>query len=39
MMSRGVEQPVSNTITSALRGEFFNNPATRAEFMRLVNGH
>lgn len=37
MMSRGVEQPVSDTVTSSLRGEFYDNQATRAEFMRLVN--
>ena len=34
---RGVRKPGSTTITSALRGIFKTNQATRAEFMALVN--
>jgi GTP cyclohydrolase I len=36
MMMRGVEKQNSSTITSALRGEFQSNAATREEFLRLV---
>jgi GTP cyclohydrolase I len=38
MTIRGVRKPESMTITSALRGLFKTNPATRAEFMSLVSG-
>lgn len=36
MTIRGVRKPGSATITSAVRGIFKTNPATRAEFMSLV---
>jgi len=36
MISRGVRQPESETITSALFGEFYDSPETRNEFLRLV---
>jgi len=36
MTIRGVRKPGSATITSAVRGLFKTNPATRAEFMSLV---
>ena len=39
MMMRGVEKQNSRTVTSALRGAFRDDPATRAEFLRLVHGH
>ncbi|MDX1546353.1 MAG: GTP cyclohydrolase I, partial [Rhodothermales bacterium] len=35
MMMRGAEKQNSLTTTSAMSGEFMN-PATRAEFMRLI---
>lgn len=38
MSIRGVRKPGSRTITSALRGEFKNNPLTRSEFMSLITG-
>lgn len=38
MMMRGVEKQNSRTVTSALRGEFRTDPATREEFLRLVHG-
>ena len=34
MMSRGVQQPTSQTITSALYGDFLNDPKTHHEFLR-----
>ena len=34
---RGIRKPGSKTITSALRGEFKTNPASRAEVMSLIN--
>jgi GTP cyclohydrolase I len=37
MVSRGVRQPESKTITSALRGEFYNNAQSRSEFLSLAN--
>ena len=39
MMMRGAEKQNSWTTTSAMCGEFLNNIHTRAEFMRLINGH
>jgi len=38
MMMRGVEKQNSRTVTSALRGAFRDDPATRSEFLRLVHG-
>ncbi len=38
MMMRGAEKQNSVTTTSAVSGEFLDNPRTRAEFMRLING-
>ena len=37
MMMRGVEKQNSRTITSALRGSFRADPATRDEFLRLAH--
>ncbi|MDX1741039.1 MAG: GTP cyclohydrolase I FolE [Rhodothermales bacterium] len=37
MMMRGAEKQHSLTTTSAMSGQFLN-PATRSEFMRLING-
>ncbi|WP_013629225.1 GTP cyclohydrolase I FolE [Rubinisphaera brasiliensis] len=37
MTIRGIRKPGSKTITSALRGEFKTNPASRAEVMSLIN--
>jgi len=36
MMMRGVEQQSAFAITSSLRGEFADDPKTRAEFMELI---
>jgi GTP cyclohydrolase I len=36
MAIRGVKKPGSVTITSSLRGDFRDDPATRAEFMSLI---
>jgi GTP cyclohydrolase I len=38
MTIRGVRKPGAMTITSAMRGGFLDNPATRAEMMSLVFG-
>jgi GTP cyclohydrolase IA len=38
MIMRGVRKPGSKVITSAMRGGFERRPATRAEFMSLVEG-
>ncbi|MGL4419348.1 MAG: GTP cyclohydrolase I, partial [Gemmataceae bacterium] len=38
MTIRGVRKPGAMTITSAMRGTFRTNPATRAELMSLVFG-
>lgn len=35
MVSRGVMQPNAMTVTSALKGDFYADPTTRAEFLRL----
>ena len=37
MMMRGVEKQNSAMITSAMRGAFKKNPATRAEFLSLID--
>ena len=39
MMMRGVEKQNSRTITSAVRGSFRADPATRDEFLRLAHGN
>jgi GTP cyclohydrolase I len=39
MSIRGVRKPGARTITSALRGIFKDNKATRAEVMALIHGH
>ena len=39
MMMRGAEKQNSVTTTSAMCGAFLDNIHTRAEFMRLINGH
>lgn len=36
MMMRGVEKQNSKTVTSAMRGEFYKDPTTRAEFLNLI---
>jgi len=38
MTLRGVKKPGSKVVTPAMRGLFRTNPATRAEFMSLVQG-
>lgn len=38
MTMRGIEKPGSNMVTSANRGLFRQKPATRAEFLSLVQG-
>ncbi len=38
MTMRGVKKPRSKIVTSAMRGIFRENPATRAEFMSLLQG-
>jgi GTP cyclohydrolase I len=38
MQARGVRKPGSKVVTSAMRGTFRRNPATRAEFMALIKG-
>lgn len=38
MIMRGIKKPGSNVITSALRGTFHSNPASRAEFFSLIQG-
>jgi GTP cyclohydrolase I len=38
MAMRGIRKPGSTTVTSAVRGMFRDNPATRAEAMSLVLG-
>ncbi len=38
MSMRGVKKPRSITVTSAVRGSFRNNPATRSEALTLIMG-
>jgi GTP cyclohydrolase I len=38
MAMRGVRKPGATTVTSAVRGIFRDNPATRAEAMSLILG-
>lgn len=38
MISRGVKQPEAKTMTSELRGAFYSEEATRAEFYRMAEG-
>jgi GTP cyclohydrolase I len=38
MQARGIRKPGSKAVTSAMRGSFRRNPATRAEFMALIKG-
>lgn len=38
MSMRGVKKPKAITVTSAVRGSFRNNPATRTEAMMLIKG-
>ena len=38
MVMRGIKKPGSNVITSAIRGAFHTNPASRAEFFSLIQG-
>jgi GTP cyclohydrolase I len=38
MMMRGIEKQSSRTVTSSLRGVFKEDPRTREEFLRLVQG-
>ncbi|NNE72000.1 MAG: GTP cyclohydrolase I FolE, partial [Rhodothermales bacterium] len=39
MVMRGVQKQNSSTTTSAMSGLFLDSANTRAEFMRLINGH
>lgn len=36
MVSRGIKQPIAETITSAMRGAFYTDAATRSEFLQLT---
>lgn len=38
MTMRGVQKPGSVTVTSAVRGDFLNDPAARAEYLALLRG-
>ncbi len=37
MSMRGVQKPGTTTVTSAVRGQFRDNPATRAEALQFVH--
>jgi GTP cyclohydrolase I len=37
MCTRGVNEAEAETVTSALKGAFFDNPETRSEFLRLAH--
>ena len=37
MVMRGIKKPGANVITSAIRGSFHTNPASRAEFFSLIS--
>ena len=37
MTTRGVNKPESSTVTSAMRGDFKDNPRTRNEFLSFIN--
>jgi GTP cyclohydrolase I len=39
MISRGVGQPRSSTITTALRGNLFDDASARAEYLRAITPH
>lgn len=39
MQMRGIQKQNSQTLTSAMRGEFLDNKETRREFLGLVHGH
>lgn len=39
MISRGVSQQHSSTITTALRGNFYDLPAARAEYLQAIAAH
>ncbi|MDQ2728884.1 MAG: GTP cyclohydrolase I FolE [Actinomycetota bacterium] len=39
MSMRGVRKPGSRTVTSAVRGQFRDNPASRAEALSFIHGH
>lgn len=39
MAMRGIRKPGASTITSAVRGLFEDNPASRAEALALIHGH
>ena len=39
MTIRGIKKPGSKTVTSAIRGSFRSNKATRAEAFALIRGH
>ncbi|MCW2699725.1 MAG: cyclohydrolase, partial [Blastococcus sp.] len=38
MAMRGIRKPGATTVTSAVRGIFRENPATRGEAMSLIHG-
>ncbi|MDQ2725404.1 MAG: GTP cyclohydrolase I, partial [Actinomycetota bacterium] len=39
MSMRGVRKPGSRTVTSAVRGQFRDNGASRAEALSFIHGH